>query len=160
MRVVANSKDSSSPKAGSMLGWYRTIADDVARRPARTSGPTRLEKTSFFSLLQDFSTSVINWVNYLQFGQNRERFSLVQFATDATVESNRDVLPAVNSLHYSGGLTDHADAINACQGTFAKKLVDNIILLVTAGVPEYLEEGRTSAAAFDPQPPRSTSSGV
>ena len=101
--------------------------------------------------MQEFSTSAINWVNHLQFGQNRERFSLVHFATDASVESNLgdDVLPAVNSLHYSGGLTNHADAIGACQGTFANSSGENIILLVTAGVPTDLDQGRASAAAAE-----------
>ena len=84
-------------------------------------------------------------------------FSVVQFSTTATrvtgLSSSNVVIPFLNGLEYTGGFTNHAEALATCQQTLVS-YVDpdrkNVILLITDGVatmPEVDPFGEAQSAA-------------
>lgn len=95
-----------------------------------------------FNKIKEFSTAAINWINLLQFGINHRKVSIVTFATNARtkVGLGEAALTGLDTLDYSGGLTNHGDAIKECERTFDGAITDgsndptNIMLLVTDGV--------------------------
>jgi len=69
-------------------------------------------------------------------------FSVVQFATSAQLASDlspaNETIDALDRMEFSGGATDHADAIRQCQTSFemspdSKR--QNFIMLITDGMP-------------------------
>ena len=83
-----------------------------------------------------YDLTLLLW--HLQFGMNSKSHSLVTFSTAAQtrVSLGQDVLAGVDALDYKGGLTNHGEAIKACQSTFDGSGADtkDFILLVTDGV--------------------------
>lgn len=88
-------------------------------------------------------------------------FSIVQFATNARLvgdlSSTEEVLPVIERLDYTGGLTNHAAAIRTCQQTFSSGGDDddggrkNFVMLITDGVstePGFDPAGTAEAAAM------------
>jgi hypothetical protein len=82
-----------------------------------------------------------------------EYYSVVEFATEATIVSNLissdEAVQKLNGLDYSGGWTNHRSAIYRCQRTLDLSTADdreNVILLVTDGVPTRPEEDPHGAA--------------
>lgn len=81
-------------------------------------------------------------------------FSIVQFATNAQLvselSSTEGVLPVIERLDYTGGLTNHAAAIQTCQQTFSdgdNSGRKNFVMLITDGVST--EPGFDPAAAAE-----------
>ena len=82
-------------------------------------------------------------------------FSVVHFATDASIislpQSANDALSTVNELIYTGGVTNHADAINSCQQALLssqKSKSKNFIMLITDGEPTAPENNPEAAATL------------
>ena len=72
--------------------------------------------------------------------QREKSFSLVEFSTDAEVKRSLVTAQNVrnylnNDIDYMGGYTNTAQAIEKCQDTFGNSDRQNVILLVTDGVP-------------------------
>ena len=70
-----------------------------------------------------------------------ESFAVVEFGTNANtvvgMTSHNEALQELNGLVYTGGYTNHAEAISHCQATFdtySGSNRENVILLVTDGV--------------------------
>lgn len=82
-------------------------------------------------------------------------FAVVEFASDARVVSRSSpaslTASTIGRLTFSGGLDNHASAIQMCQQTLSSSSHERrIILLVTdgeTGRPEYVPEGSTESAA-------------
>lgn len=84
------------------------------------------------------------------------RFSIVQFSTTALLASELstadETLTMLDGMLYSGGLTNHADAIRVCQESFQaadNSDLRNLIVLITDGAPtypEYMAEEALAAA--------------
>ena len=79
-------------------------------------------------------------------------FSVVQFATNAqlvsSLSSGVQTMSVINQLDYTGGLTNHQAAIQACQGSLQSfDSRKNFILLVTDGVPTVGSVAADVAAA-------------
>mmetsp|Transcript_30575 Transcript_30575/g.66107 ORF Transcript_30575/g.66107 Transcript_30575/m.66107 type:complete len:919 (-) Transcript_30575:141-2897(-) len=105
-----------------------------------------------FANVKEFSSLMVDLLG--DFPADKS-FSLVQFATDAQLVSGLSspahTLPIIDRLDYTGGLTNHAAAIQKCQGVLptwdGRK---NFIMLVTDGVssePGFDPEGAAEAAA-------------
>jgi Mg-chelatase subunit ChlD len=68
-------------------------------------------------------------------------FSIVQFSTSAQLASGlssaNETMEALDNAQYTGGSTDHADAIRTCQSTFSTSDPNrqNFIMLITDGLP-------------------------
>lgn len=69
-------------------------------------------------------------------------FSLVQFATTAQLtsglSSSEETIDALDTMQFTGGSTDHADAIRQCQNSFDMSPDpnrQNFIMLITDGLP-------------------------
>jgi len=81
--------------------------------------------------------------------------SVVKFSTSASIESNMNTdidttLSALDGLAFSGGWTDHSDAIYTCQSTLPSTSdAKNIILLVTDGIPTKPDTDRNGNDAED-----------
>ena len=96
-------------------------------------------------------------VNALGQLPGEQSFSIVQFATDAALVSGLasadDTMFTIDALSYSGGVTNHADAINTCQQTLSVSPFpnrENFIMLITDGessAPELDPEAAAEAAA-------------
>lgn len=88
-------------------------------------------------MVVNFAKKVINSLNQI----DREKsFSLVTFSTDAEEERGLTTARNVrnylnNDVDYSGGYTNTKEAIEKCQHTFGNSDRQNVILLVTDGVP-------------------------
>jgi Mg-chelatase subunit ChlD len=73
---------------------------------------------------------------------SNQTYSVVQFATNATLvtslTSSVQALDALDKMIYTGGLTNHAEAIALCQKTLQlsdNRNAQNLIMLVTDGDP-------------------------
>mmetsp|Transcript_4144 Transcript_4144/g.9394 ORF Transcript_4144/g.9394 Transcript_4144/m.9394 type:complete len:870 (-) Transcript_4144:132-2741(-) len=105
-----------------------------------------------FANVKEFSSLMVNLLGDLN---TEKSFSIVQFATDAQLISGLasadQTVPVIDQLDYTGGLTNHASAIQICQQTLPSE--DNrkkFIMLVTDGVssePGFDPEGAAEAAA-------------
>ena len=68
-------------------------------------------------------------------------FSVVQFATSAQLVSGLasadETMAVLDSIRFTGGTTDHADAIRQCQNSFSMSDPNkqNFIMLITDGLP-------------------------
>ena len=105
-----------------------------------------------FDSVKDFSKLMVNLLGDFP---AEKSFSVVQFATDSQLasglSSTADVLRVIDKLDYTGGLTNHASAIQRCERslqsfTSRKKY----IVLITDGVstePADDPEGAAKAAA-------------
>jgi len=79
-------------------------------------------------------------------------FSIVQFATDASIVSlpqpANDALSTVNNLIYTGGITNHAAAISSCQQSLSSSQNPgrkNFMMLITDGEPTAPENAEAAA---------------
>lgn len=107
-----------------------------------------------FGTIKTFSQLMIRAL--AQFPAEKD-FSIVQFATDASIVSRpqpaNDALATVNNLSYTGGITNHAAAISSCQQSLSSSQNPgrkNFIMLITDGeptAPENAEAAATAAAA-------------
>ena len=96
--------------------------------------------------IQDFTQDVITRIDSEQFRETvpDKQFSLVKFSTNGQVVTElvngATATSIVSTLVYTGGFTNHQEALNACQTTF--DLGDgtpDFLLLVTDGVPNRPE---------------------
>ena len=107
-----------------------------------------------FGTIKTFSQLMIR--SLAQFPAEKD-FSIVQFATDASIVSRpqpaNDALATVNNLSYTGGITNHAAAISSCQQSLSSSQTPgrkSFIMLITDGeptAPENAEAAATAAAA-------------
>lgn len=103
---------------------------------------------SNFASVKEFSMLMVNLLGDFP---AEKSFSVVQFATSASLVSNlssaEQTQPILGRLDYTGGLTNHAAAIQMCQRTlvpsFGSERKKNFIMLITDGVP--------SEPIFDPE---------
>mmetsp|Transcript_34838 Transcript_34838/g.61216 ORF Transcript_34838/g.61216 Transcript_34838/m.61216 type:complete len:955 (+) Transcript_34838:152-3016(+) len=105
-----------------------------------------------FANVKEFSSLMVNLLGDFP---AEKSFSVVQFATNARLvsglSSTAQTLPVIGKLDYTGGLTNHASAIQMCQqtlSTFGSR--KNFIMLITDGVssePEFDPEGAAETAA-------------
>jgi len=89
-----------------------------------------------FASVQDFSSLVVDSLGDLP---GEQSFSVVQFATTAQLvsglSSGARTRAALAGLDYTGGLTNHREAIRKCQGTFSfEDGRKKVIVLITDGV--------------------------
>jgi hypothetical protein len=82
-------------------------------------------------------------------------FSIVQFATNASIvsrpQSANDALSTVNQLSYTGGVTNHAEAIASCRQSLSSSQIPgrkNFIMLITDGEPTAPENDPSGAATL------------
>jgi Mg-chelatase subunit ChlD len=87
----------------------------------------------------EFSKLIISSLEMLPVTQS---YSLVSFGNNATLDldlaSPEDMLVALDGLIYTGGKTNHADAISACHSSLlssTERTRKNIMLLITDGYP-------------------------
>jgi len=107
---------------------------------------------SNFANIKEFSALI---VTSLGESSANTSFSVVQFATNAQLVSGLasadQTVPVFGRLDYTGGLTNHASAIQTCQQSFPSEgSMKNYILLITDGVssqPDVDPEGSAEAAA-------------
>lgn len=105
-----------------------------------------------FAIVKDFSSLIVNSLGDIPVEKS---FSVVQFATNAQLvrglSSGAQTLSVIDRLDYTGGLTNHAAAIEKCQETFlATGNRKNFIMLITDGVPSEPDvnpEGAAETAA-------------
>lgn len=104
-----------------------------------------------FRDMVEFAKSMITSLAALQSNQS---YSVVQFATNATLvsllTSSIETLEVMDKMAYSGGLTNHAAAISACQETLAQSPTGdrkNLLLLITDGDPSLPELAAKEAAS-------------
>ena len=107
------------------------------RSTCQVDGFTRDICCPNFENVRNFAVDVVNSLDEIQ---REKSFSLVEFSTDARVRRTltnagnvRDYLN--NDIDYMGGYTNTAEAIEKCQHTFGNSDRQNVILLVTDGVP-------------------------
>ena len=79
--------------------------------------------------------------------------AIVSFSTTGTLESDLNPVDAVSlnvleGLRYSGGFTNHGDAISFCQGVFDPGQ-KNIIVLITDGVSTRPQSCPVSSPTWD-----------
>ena len=98
--------------------------------------------------MKQFASGLVSEIGDPQNGIENKQFSLVRFATDSSIEANlgssQNALTAINNLDYTGGITNHGDAIISCQSTLVGSLVPTFILMVTDGV------ATTQTGLYDP----------
>lgn len=94
--------------------------------------------TNFYEVIE-FSKLIIRSLEILPVTQS---YSLVSFGNNATLDldlaSPEDMLVALDGLIYTGGKTNHADAISACHTSLISSTEitrKNIMLLITDGYP-------------------------
>ena len=98
----------------------------------------------------EFSSLMVNTLGLLP---SHHFFSIVQFATNATLvsglTSSTSVLDSLEGLVFTGGRTNHADAISLCHDTFPSiNGTKNIVLFITDGDPsEPIGSGSPKLAA-------------
>jgi len=105
-----------------------------------------------FANVKELATVIVNLLGDLPVDIS---FSVVQFASDARVVSGLSsagqTLSTIGQLTYSGGLDNHASAIDMCQQTLSSSSNEKrIIMLLTdgeTGVSEYVPEGAAESAA-------------
>jgi hypothetical protein len=97
---------------------------------------------SNFKDVKTFAIAMIESLDSEESMTSRESFSVVKFATSASVVTglapSSEIVKKLNDLVYSGGYTNHAAAIDSCQQTLSAPTTDadrkNVILFVTDGV--------------------------
>lgn len=107
---------------------------------------------STFADAKELAKSIVNLLGGLPVEKS---FSVVQFASDARVvsglSSTPQTLSTISQLTYSGGLDNHASAIQMCQQTLSSSSYKKkIILLLTdgeTGTPDYVPEGSAESGA-------------
>ena len=108
---------------------------------------------SNFGTVKGFSSTMVNLLDDFP---AEKTFSVVQFATNAQLVSSLasadQTIQVIDQLDYTGGLTNHASAIQACQQTLPSNdnSRKNFIMLITDGVssePGFDPEGEALAAA-------------
>ena len=108
---------------------------------------------SNFANVKGFSSTMVKLLDDFP---AEKAFSVVQFATNAqlvsNLESSDETVQVIDQLDYTGGLTNHASAIQACQQTLPSNdnSRKNFIMLITDGVssePGFDPEGEALAAA-------------
>jgi len=105
-----------------------------------------------FGIVQEFSSLMVNSLGDFP---AEKSFSVVQFATNAQLAgelaSAEQTLTVIDRLDYTGGLTNHASAIQMCQGTLPSSGDrKNFIMLITDGIssePFWDPEGEAEEAA-------------
>lgn len=108
---------------------------------------------NFADMLQ-FSTFIVGELDQFP---GEKSFSFVEFATEAKLvqklTDTEDALDTIGGIHYSGGGTNHAEAIETCHKSMAKMNDrQNFIMLVTDGestVPPNNAAGAAEDAADD-----------
>lgn len=92
-----------------------------------------------FHNLKEFGKLLINTLGTIPSDQS---YSIVGFATNTSFVSNlemiSDAFSSIDTLAYTGGVTNHAAAISSCQETLSNPDADgrkNMILLITDGNP-------------------------
>lgn len=98
-----------------------------------------------FQLVKDFCRDMIISLDALA---SDSRFSIVKFSTLASIDSELstadETVVVLDDMIYSGGLTNHADAISVCQQSFQPADTNNgwrnVIVLITDGVPSQPED--------------------
>jgi len=90
-----------------------------------------------FADVEVFASTLVSRLDEKMTGS--DNFSLVQFATDASVQSDLTSAQALQSklfeMVYSGGKTNTQAALTSCQSTLASSNKKKYIILVTDGVP-------------------------
>ena len=111
---------------------------------------------SNFATVKGFSSTMVNLLGDIGDFAVDNSFSVVQFATNAQLVSSLasadQTVQVIDQLDYTGGLTNHASAIQACQQTLPSNdnSRKNFIMLITDGVssePGFDPEGEALAAA-------------
>lgn len=105
-----------------------------------------------FSIVKEFSSLMVNSLGDFP---AEKSFSVVQFATNAQLAGDlataEQTLTVIDRLDYTGGLTNHANAIQMCQGTLPSSGDrKNFIMLITDGIssaPFLDPEGEAEKAA-------------
>lgn len=105
-----------------------------------------------FAKVKEFSSLVVDLLGDFSVAKS---FSVVQFATDARTASGptsaAHARRVIDGLDYTGGRTNHADALRRCQRSFpAGGRRQNFIMLVTDGVssePDFDPFGAAEVAA-------------
>lgn len=107
-----------------------------------------------FANVKEFSSTMVNLLDDFD---AEKSFSVVQFSTTAQLVSSRLssaelASPVIDQLDYTGGLTNHASAIQTCQESLPSfDDRKNFIMLITDGVssePGYDPEGAAESAAL------------
>mmetsp|Transcript_15633 Transcript_15633/g.33294 ORF Transcript_15633/g.33294 Transcript_15633/m.33294 type:complete len:728 (+) Transcript_15633:224-2407(+) len=104
-----------------------------------------------FQLVKDFCRDMIISLDALA---SDSRFSIVKFSTLASIDSELstadETVVVLDDMIYSGGLTNHADAISVCQQSFQPADTNNgwrnFIVLITDGAPSQPEDRGEEAA--------------
>lgn len=107
-----------------------------------------------FANVKEFASLMVNLLDDFP---AEKSFSVVQFATNAQLVSGlgslEQTLPVIGQLDYTGGLTNHASAIQMCQQTLSPfDNRKNFIMLITDGVssePSFDPEGVAERAAIN-----------
>ncbi|KAL7432869.1 hypothetical protein ACHAXM_003291 [Skeletonema potamos] len=105
-----------------------------------------------FDTIKTFSQLIIRAL--AEFPAEKD-FSIVQFASDASIvsrpQSANDALSTINQLSYTGGVTNHAEAIASCRQSLSSSQFPgrkNFIMLVTDGEPTAPENDPSGAATL------------
>mmetsp|Transcript_27648 Transcript_27648/g.50360 ORF Transcript_27648/g.50360 Transcript_27648/m.50360 type:complete len:249 (+) Transcript_27648:2626-3372(+) len=135
------------------VGCPQIIASsDIQESFCRDVGVSWRSCCSNFAYVKELATLIVNLLGDLPVDKS---FSVVQFASDARVvsglSSTAQTLSTIGQLTYSGGLDNHADAIQKCEQSLSSSFNEKkMIMLITdgeTGVPAYVPEGATESAA-------------
>mmetsp|Transcript_2812 Transcript_2812/g.4363 ORF Transcript_2812/g.4363 Transcript_2812/m.4363 type:complete len:214 (+) Transcript_2812:1049-1690(+) len=135
------------------IGCPQIIASsDVQESFCRDVGVSWRSCCSNFAYVKELATLIVNSLGDLPVDKS---FSVVQFASDARVvsglSSTAQTLSTIRQLTYSGGLDNHADAIQTCEQSLSSSFNEKkMIMLITdgeTGVPASVPEGATESAA-------------
>ena len=113
------------------------------------NGQTRSVCCNNFSNMLEFSQSLVQSLGDLP---TKQDFSVVHFGTDVavadTLENANQARKTIKALKYSGGMTNLAGAIDACQSTLNSSPDDrkNLMLILTDGLPSIPEDDPGNAA--------------
>ena len=112
-----------------------------------------------FRVMQEFTANVLNELTHSgNLGTPDKQFSIVTYSSTAetatTLTDADTALSVVNNLVYTGGLTNHEQAIVKCQETLPTGPEDPpaFILMLTDGVPTSY--GTSGSYSWWPNPPR------
>ncbi len=137
---------------GGLLGNFGLGSDDCVGCPIFGCRNLFLDQDTCcndFNTIRTFSQLIIGAL--AEFPAEKD-FSIVQFATDASIVSlpqpATDALSTVNNLAYSGGITNHAAAISSCRQSLSSSQNPgrkNFIMLITDGEPTAPENAEAAA---------------
>mmetsp|Transcript_41798 Transcript_41798/g.87737 ORF Transcript_41798/g.87737 Transcript_41798/m.87737 type:complete len:676 (+) Transcript_41798:110-2137(+) len=128
-------------------------SSDAEESYCRDMGVSYSSCCNNFATVKALTSVIVNWLGDLPAGKS---FSVVEFASDARVvsglSSTAQTLATIGQLTFSGGLDNHASAIQMCQQTLSSSSLEKrVIVLITdgeTGVPDHVAEGATEAAAY------------